>query len=581
MFVFALTSVLAAQKPVRLELLHTLRAEGGTIHAAAFSPDGKTLALGGETGELRLLDVATLQVLWTGSPSDHWVGELDFSPDGTRLACRARHLTIHDAKTGNERLLVEHVGPRGFCWLDGCERFVYAADGKLMVHDGEDATERARFDYPINAIAVGDGGASYFVGDNLGRIWRVAVAGGEPELLHDHRRSESSLTRSLALAVAGGLLFDVPSHGPLRRGTVAFEVPSPLFACAVATDGRTFAVGGESGRVRWWFDGGERRDELQVQGKVAALALHPDGKRLFVSTYSGQQEIHESGRAPVEVPGAVSRVNGAVMTPDGLAVAVRGSAWRVHFLDGRPSRALDALDVVRGRQGAELLLQRAAQAVVFDTRALVNVRIVTTPRRDRQRAALGPADLLCVGTELVDARGQRKLELPGEFVLAMDFQTAFAANGSWAMGGAWLGAGGGLVLVDAEASAVRVVGERGPVYAVAFSPDGTKLVYSCGTGIDGSGGPMHLHLRQRDPVTLELQADQRLARGKWIQVLQFLDEKRALVQTWGELQLWDVDALEPRQTLLGDVDAFQLSDDRRTLMVQQSGEVQVHRVSFD
>jgi WD40 repeat protein len=564
---------------VRLELLHTLRPEGGTIHAAAFSSDGRTLALGGELGEVRLLDVATMQVRWTAQPRDHWVGVLQFSPDGTRLACRSRHLTIHDAKTGNERLCIEHVGPEGFCWLEGGARFVYAAGGKLMVHDGNDASERARFDYPINAIAVGDGGASYFVGDNIGRTWRVAAAEGKPELLHDHRTNETSHTRSLALAVAGGLLFDLPSSGPLRRGSVAFEVPSPSFAFAVAADGRTFAVGGEAERVRWWFDSGERRDDLRVQGKVAALALHPDGKRLFVSTYSGQQAIHELGRAPVEVPGAVSRGSGAVMTPDGWAVAVKGNAWRLHFLDGRPSRALDALDVAPGRRGAELLLQQSDQVVVFDTRSGANGRVVPTPSRFSGSAVPGPGDLLFSGGALIDGRGERKLDLASSWILAGSPSIAFAPDGRWAVGAGWgiEGEFGALALVDAQATAVRLVEDGGPVYSVAFSPDGTKLFYSCGSGISMGMGPPNHHLRVRDAANLELLQDVRAKVHDW----QFLDAKRALVGTWSELQVWDVDALEPRQTLLQGGNLFQLSEDRRTLLVRQSGKVQIYRVLCD
>jgi hypothetical protein len=62
---------------------------------------------------------------------------------------------------------------------------------------------------------------------------------------------------------------------------------------------------------------------------------------------------------------------------------------------------------------------------------------------------------------------------------------------------------------------------------------------------------------------------------------QFLDDQRALVAVDGKLQVWDVDKLEPVQTLLDAVGDFQLSDDRRTLAVQLAGAVQVHRVLRD
>ena len=45
--------------------------------------------------------------------------------------------------------------------------------------------------------------------------------------------------------------------------------------------------------------------------------------------------------------------------------------------------------------------------------------------------------------------------------------------------------------------------------------------------------------------------------------------------------MWDVEKFEPIETLPVEGTTFQLSDDRRTLVVPHRGAVQVYRVSFD
>jgi hypothetical protein len=61
----------------------------------------------------------------------------------------------------------------------------------------------------------------------------------------------------------------------------------------------------------------------------------------------------------------------------------------------------------------------------------------------------------------------------------------------------------------------------------------------------------------------------------------FLDTRRALASSQGKLQVWDVEKFEPIETLPVEGTTFQLSDDRRTLVVPHRGAVQVYRVSFD
>src|SRR5262249_49164601 len=138
----------------------------------------------------------------------------------------------------------------------------------------------------------------------------------------------------------------------------------------------------------------------------AALALTPDGRRLFVSTYKGEQALHERGVDPIEVLGHPSRIKGLAMTPDGRTLAIEGASWSLQPLDGRPRRVLrDAIAVEPGHRDAELIVQFEERAVVLDAITGVEKASVPTPNRVFSPTRAGPGSLLVVDSELVTREG--------------------------------------------------------------------------------------------------------------------------------------------------------------------------------
>ncbi len=64
------------------------------VEGAAFSPDGKTLAVASREGNVHLWDVATGKLLETLKGHSNSVRAVAFSPDGRTLASGSRDQTI-------------------------------------------------------------------------------------------------------------------------------------------------------------------------------------------------------------------------------------------------------------------------------------------------------------------------------------------------------------------------------------------------------------------------------------------------------------------------------------------------------
>ena len=76
-------SPLSAQEP---KLRDTLKGHTGEVFSVAYSPDGKTLASGGDDKMIKLWDVTTGKELATLQEHTGGVSSVAYSPDGKTLA---------------------------------------------------------------------------------------------------------------------------------------------------------------------------------------------------------------------------------------------------------------------------------------------------------------------------------------------------------------------------------------------------------------------------------------------------------------------------------------------------------------
>lgn len=244
------------------------------IHSIAFSPDGKLLASGAggfrdgkQGGEVRLWDTATGKVKLTPElrqGSD--VQAVVFSPDGKSVTAGGLHgLRVWDAATGELQKEVE---------TDAAVLVLaYAPDGKTLA-------------------------AGAFTG--FAHLWDTGT--WKEKVLKGH----TSEVRALAYSPDGKTLvtggvgeFKVWDAGGELRKTI--RQPDTVWAVAFAPDGKTLAVGsGEprgdlKGAVGLWDTDrwSEARRWSSAGGMVGSLAFSPDGQRLASGRFSGAVELRD------------------------------------------------------------------------------------------------------------------------------------------------------------------------------------------------------------------------------------------------------------------------------------------------
>lgn len=582
-----LAAVAAAQQPqVHAELQATFTLPGGAAMAAAFAPDGNTLATGGELGDLIVRDTATWQERWHAWPSDHWIGTLAYSPDGMQLACCGRHLTMHDAATGAVLWQIPNTGPRGFAWRGDGSRCAYSWGKEVRVRDaaGDRLLASYEFRYPVNTLCYR--GDDLFAGDNAGRAWRIADGGATPILMHDLRENANDDVSFGDIGWVDGVLIESTYHHGVRRGGVQFAPPGTSHALAIAPDGRSFVVGGRDASVSLWTGGGRECREIGLPGPVSALALHPDGETLFASTTLGDSMLFARGKEPIRLPGHDGHISHVALSPDGSVVAMLGDHCVLQPVDGSPAHTLDGVtSIAAGRTGSEILVTTAGACRVVDGRTGNDIVAVRADTDHLSQTVLGPGPrVLCgLGSEFTDlATGERgTLDLPEDVHLWTNWrQTARAPDGTWAIAtiGGIEGDLGSLVVTDANGT-VRLADDHGLVTSIAFSPDGRWFVHDlCNLNLFGYGDRTP-RLVVRDGHTLTVLRDIRRAIG----CLHFLDPHRALVGDEHGIGVLDVETGEIVQRLpeLGSQRGFRLSADTRTLLLNDGREARVYRLHHE
>jgi RNA polymerase sigma factor (sigma-70 family) len=325
--------------------LHKFGGDQGQIHKVVFSGDSKQLAVGSTDGTIRLWDVATAQEARRWKGNDSWVIGLDFSPDGKTLlsAGIGEYVRLWDVATGKELRKIRGAH-QGRIWA-----VAFAPDGKTFAAGSEGCSVQVWVAATGKTLSLKDCPQSWptFVAF-LPKQEQVLLVTGygsvelwDPATMKPLKRFEgedryyttaalSPDGRALALGEWPGLrLADVATGKDLQR----FKGhPRQTRSVAFAPGGKVLAsVASQDRDVRLWdlATGKEMRHiHTRHQNQPSCVTYSPDGRTLA----SGGEYDHTiclwdpaTGRLLREWP----------VPPQGKEGHSRGISWLVFSPDGR------------------------------------------------------------------------------------------------------------------------------------------------------------------------------------------------------------------------------------------------------
>ena len=285
----------------------------------AFSPDGQTLATGGDWPDrtIRLWDAATGVLARTLDVSEFSGGSLAFSPDGKTLAGETynKKVRLWDVETGARILTLEgHAS--------SITSVAFSPDGRTVASGSQ---------------------------DNTVRVWDIGT-GTQKFKLTAHKNNVTDVTfspdgRMLASSSYDGRvrLWDA-STGDLQR-SLGWHIGA-IYCLAFNSDGRTLASGGEDNSVRLWdvMTGVLERTIEGHSSWVKSLAFSPDGQTLASGSWDSTVRLWNAvtGDHKRTIEGHTGMVWSVAFSPDGHTLA-SGNGNPFPWAANNHIRILDAM----------------------------------------------------------------------------------------------------------------------------------------------------------------------------------------------------------------------------------------------
>jgi WD40 repeat protein len=307
--------------------MRILKGHRGPIRCLAYSPDGRTLASGGDDQAVRLWDLAGGEDRVLEGHTDS-VRAVVWAPDGKRVVSGGWDNRVHlweyapppspmmrpwwwiGTPDGNDHdHLWQHSHNQsrvlaGKAWSGGVWSLAFAPDGWSLVvglgngdgvllwlsqrDQGTAPTPLTGHTWPINAVAFAPDGLHLATGshDRTIRIW--------------------------------------DSHWGRQQATLAGQ-QDWVRALAYAADGRTLASGGDDGIIKLWdVAAGRARASLGGhEGPIRHLAFTPDGRTLMSGSWDATVRLWDpvTGRPRAALDWKIGRVHCLAIAPDGMTAA--------------------------------------------------------------------------------------------------------------------------------------------------------------------------------------------------------------------------------------------------------------------
>ena len=403
------------------ERLVTLYGHTAGITRAVFSPvDGARIVTASDDGTARVWDVETGEELLVISDQDRWMNAVTFSPDGTRIAtAEGDGITkLWDSNTGEELLA-----------LAGHNEIVTG------VAFSSDRTKLATAGF-----------------DGTAKIWN-ATSG---KLLLNLNGHQGTTIHSVAFSPDGSRLVTSSSDNTAKvwdamTGLELFTLAghtSFVLGAALSPDGTWLATASEDGTAKIWdLTPSHELSAFKMEDVISGVAISPDGTQV---ASAGQQVLVwdiESGQQLYELTGHTGFVHSVKFSPDGTRLASASDDGTARVWDFR--KRWEMLRLLVGSSG--------------------NIALAFSPDGKRL-AATGLENTV----SMWDANhGEQLLTLQGH--TAPVVQLRFNPTGTQLVSVSENGEDGVIFWDSAIGKELSVWKESGPVFGLAFRPDGKRL----------------------------------------------------------------------------------------------------------
>jgi WD40 repeat protein/DNA-binding SARP family transcriptional activator/energy-coupling factor transporter ATP-binding protein EcfA2 len=459
----------------------------GPLHGLAFSPDGRTLAVGSTTGA-GIDQAATIDLVrrHTQVSKAEWspisgavTADVAYAPDGRTLATGAfggshssqmgELILVNDAQTGRE---LARVGP-----IPGGRLAGYTANGRsLLVTHGKRSSllYDARTLTLVRTFPVGGAAA-------------VSPASGRAAFGHEDGTVTFLDLRTGRMTTLGG-----------RAGAA-------INALAFSRDGRTLASANDDGTVSLWDTRAATLSETLTghTGPVAAASFSPDGRTLYTAAYDGSVIAWDIAGArglvrpfrfsPLRSDGST----GSAVSPDGSLLAVSPAPDRVVLRSAHTRRPVGSplegpvghvTAIAFSPDGKLLAAAGYRNAALWDVATRKLLRVVSVGSYGATSVAFSPDGLtLAIGRNdsvdgLYDVRtGRQTARLDGDYYTT---DLAFSRDGKLL---AVASAGGTVTIWDVAAQSILsalngAVSGTVAVDGVSFAPGGRLLAIANSSG---------------------------------------------------------------------------------------------------